>query len=160
MNSRDKIISWRDLNRPVLTPAARPSVPDSDVVTAALDLVSETAAAIRELEKQSAQAVARAHDVANAVQEELERAETRAERAEEGLRLAEATVDELTTVAIQAREEIEALQSQLASTEAELAVAGRRAEDAEAAIEKIVHAIRSQLPANSSAAAEQAENTA
>jgi len=84
-----------DSGTQALTPA-RQSARGSDDATAALELASETAAAIRELEKQSAQAVARAHAVANALKEKLERAETRTERAEAALRQAEAEVEDLT----------------------------------------------------------------
>jgi chromosome segregation ATPase len=132
------------------TLARQPTSGDAD---AALGLVSEAAAAIRELEKQSAEAVARAFNVANAVKEELERAETRADRAEATLRLAEAEVEEFISAIAQSRRDVEMLQSQLAAREAELAAseqrangAERRADDAEAAIQKIVDAIRSQLP--------------
>ena len=138
-----------------------------DSATAALDLVSETAAAIRELEKQSAQAVARAHDVANAVKEKLERAEARAERAEAALRQAEAEVAKLTAANVQTRKELEVLQSCLAAKEAELAASEqraksveRRADDADAAIQKIVDAIRTQLPVKPGIAGAQAGSTA
>ena len=135
--------------------------------TAALNLVSETAAAIRELENQSAQAVARAHNVANAVKEKLEGAETRAERAEAALRQSEAEVAELTTAIVQTRNDLESLQSRLAAKETELAAseqrgksAERRADDADTAVQRIVEAIRTQLPVKSGVAAEQDGSTA
>ena len=74
----DEIIQRADPNvaalaAPNFPPRQSPS--DVDDATAALALVSETAAAIRQLEQHSAQAVARAHNAANAVMEELERTE-------------------------------------------------------------------------------------
>lgn len=125
---------------------SRQSSPARNDAAAALNLVSETAAAIRELEKQSAQAVARAHSVATAVKQNFERAEARADRAEAALRQAEAKVAELTAAITQTRKEIETLQSRLAAKEADLAASRQRADDADAAIQNIVEAIRTQLP--------------
>ncbi len=148
----DEIIPRGDSGTQALTPA-RQSASGSDDATAALELVSKTAAAIRELEKQSAQAVARAHAVANALKEKLERAETRSERAEAALRQAEAEVEDLTAAIVQTRSDLEMLQSQTAAKEAELAASEHRAKDAEcrtenadAAIQRIMDAIRTQLP--------------
>lgn len=84
-----------------------------DGATAALGLVSEAAAAIRELERESAQAITRARNVANAVKEELEHTETRAERAEEMLRLAEAQVGQMMAAAEQSDKDLEILRSNL-----------------------------------------------
>ena len=125
-----------------------------DGATAALGLVSEAAAAIRELERESAQAITRARNVANAVKEELEHAETRAERAEEMLRLAEAQVEQMMAAAEQSDKDLEILRSELATKTAELAASTRRADDAEVAMQKIVDAIRTQLPVKLSIAAE------
>jgi chromosome segregation ATPase len=129
----------------------RPRAPDDAM--AALDLVSQAAAAIKELEKQSAQAVARAHTAANAVREKLERAEERGDRAEAALRKSEADAAELSTALVQSRNEVEALQSLLAATQTELAAMERRAKvaekrgaDSDAAMQRIVDAIRTQLP--------------
>lgn len=119
---------------------------ESDDAAAALGLVSEAAAAIRELERESAQAVARARNVATAVKEKLERAEARADRAETALRLAESQVEELSAAVEQTRNELETLQSRLAAREEELAVSMRRADDAETAMQRVVEAIRAQLP--------------
>ncbi|NUJ81791.1 ABC transporter permease [Methylocystis sp. FS] len=118
-----------------------------DGATAALGLVSEAAAAIRELERESAQAITRAR---NAVKEELERAE----RAEEMLRLAEAQVEQMMAAAEQSDKDLEILRSELATKTAELAASTRRADDAEVAMQKIVDAIRTQLPVKLSIAAE------
>lgn len=131
----------------------RHSLVSADDAHAALALVSEAAAAVRQLEEQSAQAVARAHNAANAVMEKLERSEARAERAEMALRQAEKEIAELTTAAMQAHKDIEMLQSCLSEREADFnameeraLAAERRAEDANAAIQRIVTAIRTQLP--------------
>jgi len=152
----DEIIPRGD-TRPPAPPAAnfparqRPRA--NDDATAALDLVSQAAAAIKELEKQSAHAVARAHSAANAVREKLERAEDRGDRAEAALRTSEAEAAELTAALLQTRKDLDALQSRLAAKQADLAAmeqraqaAEKRAIEADAAVQRIVDAIRTQLP--------------
>jgi len=116
-------------------------------IAAALSLVSESAAAIKAFEAQSAQALVRAHQVADAVREELGRAELRAERAETMLRLAEDQIEQMLAAAEQAEKDIEILQAQLAARTDELATSERRAYDAETAIDQILDVIRAQLPA-------------
>ena len=127
--------------------SAHQSACENHEVTAALNLVSETAAAIKAFEEQATQALMRAHEVADAVKEELGRAELRAESAETMLRLAEAQVEQMSAAVEQAHEELEWLRSQLASKTTELAAAERRADHAETAIERIAGVIRAQLPA-------------
>jgi hypothetical protein len=73
----------------------RESVQSGDSAAVALAMVSEAAAAIRELEEQSAQAVARAQDLVDSIAKQLESEEARAERAEDAQRLSEAEVKEL-----------------------------------------------------------------
>ncbi|HEY8125859.1 MAG TPA: ABC transporter permease [Methylocystis sp.] len=152
----DEIIPRGD-NRPLAPPAPNFSVRQrpraADDATAALDLVSQAAAAIKELEKQSAQAVARAHSAANAVREKLERAEDRGDRAEAALRKSESESAELSAALIQTRKDLEGVQSQLAARQAELAAmeqravaAEKRATEADASVQRIVDAIRTQLP--------------
>ena len=136
------------------SPQLGPMLARGDGATAALGLVSEAAAAIRELERESAQAVKRARNVANAVKEKLERAETRAERAETALHQAEADIKQLAAAVEHTRKDLETLQSQLVAREAELAASTRRADDADADIERIVDAIRTQIPVKLSIAAE------
>jgi chromosome segregation ATPase len=120
--------------------------PLSDPVTVALNLVSETAAAIRQSEEQSAHALQREREIAREIQEQLGRAESRAERAETMLRLAEAQIEQLMAAAEQMRDDLEHLKSQLAVREAELATSTGRADEAEAGMQKVVDAIRTHLP--------------
>lgn len=152
----DEIIPRGD-NRPLAPPApnfpVRQRLRATDDATAALDLVSQAAAAIKELEKQSAQAVARAHSAANVVREKLERAEDRGDRAEAALRKSESEAAELSAALIQTRKDLEGVQSQLAARQAELAAmeqravaAEKRASEADASVQRIVDAIRTQLP--------------
>lgn len=131
----------------------RQSLHGGEEADAALALVTEAAEAIRKLEEQSAQAVARAHNAANTVMEKLERTVARAERAESALRQAESEISELTANAMQLHKELESLQALLASRESDLAAmeqravsAEKRADEANAAIQRIVSAIRTQLP--------------
>jgi septal ring factor EnvC (AmiA/AmiB activator) len=129
--------------------STRQPVPERDEVVAALNLVSETATAIKAFEEQAAQALMRAQEVADAVREDLSRAELRAERAETMLRLTEDQVEQMSATIEQAHQEIEALQSQLDSKAAELAASERRADDAEDAIEQIMDVIRARtIPPN------------
>lgn len=127
---------------------------------AALDLVSEVATAVKSAEERSAEMVVRAEDLANAAIEELrlaearaEHAEARAERAEAAQRQADADVAALSAAAAEARNDLEMSRTRLVARESELATAERRASaaerraaDAEAAVERIVDAIRTQLP--------------
>jgi chromosome segregation ATPase len=118
----------------------------SDLATVALKLVSETAAAIKESEEQAAHALLREREIAKEIQEQLGCAELRAERAETMLRLAEAQIEQMIAAAEQLRGDLEHLQSRLALREAELAASTRRANEAEAATQQIVDAIRTHLP--------------
>ena len=112
----------------------------------ALSLVMEKAAAIREFERATAQALANARNVAADLKGQLNQTEDRAERAEKMLRLAESQVEDFAANADQMRHDLEDLKSRLAVREAELTASIRRAEAAEAAVQEIVEAIRTQLP--------------
>jgi chromosome segregation ATPase len=145
----------RDLNRVpttiiprgegwITTPSATRDA--NDDVEAALSLVMEKAAAIREFERATAQALGQARDVAEDLKEQLDHTEARAERAEKMLRLAESQVEEFGSTVEQLRNDLEDLQSRLAVREAELTASTRRADAAETAVQKIVDAIRTHLP--------------
>ena len=132
----------------------------NDKAAVALDMVSEAAAAIRELEEESAHAVARARDLAASIAEQLEAMEARAERAEAAQREAEAEVKELSAALARTRSDLDISRRQLAkkseelsqtedrlqSAEADARVGHQRATEANAKIEQIVGAIRTQLP--------------
>jgi len=136
------------------------SVQSNDNAAVALAIVSEAAAAIRELEEQSAEAVVRAQDLANSIGKQLESTEARAERAETAQREAEAAVQELSAALARFRSDLENTRRQLAEKSEELSqtenrlrvaeeearVAQQRAIEANAKIEQIVEAIRTQLP--------------
>ena len=138
----------------------RGSAPSSDRAAVAIEMVSEAAAAIRELEEQSAQAVARAQDLAASIVNQLEATEARAERAETAQRLSEAEVKELSGALARTRSDLEITRRQLAKkseelsqtedrlrlAEAEARGAQQRSIEANAKIEQIVEAIRTQLP--------------
>jgi hypothetical protein len=133
-------------------------VQGDDSTDVALQLISEVAAAIRLFEEESAEALARAHELASATEKKLDVSDARAERAE-------LTVAELSDAVAQAHHELQMLRSQLVSKESQLAateeraqLAENRANDAEqeaaeanASIERIVNAIRSQLPSREQA---------
>ena len=137
----------------------RESVQSNDYAAVALEMVSEVAASIRELEEQSAQAVARAQDLANSILEQLESAETRAERAEAAQRESKAEGQELSAALGRTRADLDVARQQLAHTgeqlsateervcliEAEARAAEQQAMEANAKIEQIVEAIRTQL---------------
>jgi len=138
----------------------REAVQSNDNAAVALEMVSEAAAAIRDLEEQSALTVVRARDLANSIGEELEAAEARADRAETAQREAEAAVQELSAALARTRSDFEITRRQLAKKseelsktedrlrlgEAEARVAQQRAIEANAKIEQIVEAIQTQLP--------------
>jgi chromosome segregation ATPase len=138
----------------------REAVQSNDNAAVALDMVSDAAAAIRELEEQSAHAVARAQDLTASLVEQLEATEARAERAEAALQEAEAAVQELSAALARTRSDFEISRRQLAKkseelsktedrlrlTEADARVGHQRATEANAKIEQIVGAIRTQLP--------------
>jgi DNA repair exonuclease SbcCD ATPase subunit len=129
-------------------------------LAAALEMVSEAASAFRQLKKEAAEAVARAHNIVDAVAEKLEAANVRAEFAENAQRKAEVEANELNSVILATRNDVETLRKQLSDKEAELGAmqqrldqaewradeAERRAGEAEAAIERIIESIRTQLP--------------
>jgi chromosome segregation ATPase len=132
----------------------------SDGATVALEMVSEAAAAIRCLEQQSAEAVGRARELASSIVKQLESTEARAERAEVAHQQSEVEVQELSAALARTQADLDIARRQLAEkderlaaveervrlTEAEATEAQQRAMEANAAIEKIVGAIRSQLP--------------
>jgi chromosome segregation ATPase len=142
------------LNGSANAPRRRPTTGAADAdAESALALVSEAAATIRQREQLAAQAVTRAHNAAIAVKEQLRAAEMRAERAETALNQAEGEIDELTAAAVEANHNIDSLSARLSQREAELSAmeqrataAERRVVEAEAAIQRIVTAIRTELP--------------
>ena len=132
----------------------------SDSATVALEMVSEAAAAIRCLEEQSAEAVRRARELASSIVKQLESTEARAERAEVAQQQSEVEVQELSAALARTEADLDIARRQLADkderfatveervrlTKTEATEAQQRAMEASAAIEKIVGAIRSQLP--------------
>jgi hypothetical protein len=133
--------------------------PSNDSAAVALEMVSAAAAAIRELQEQCAQAVAQAHDVSGSFAKELESTEARAERAETVQRETETQIKELSSAFARTRADLDIARRQLAAKseelsqtedrlhlfEAEARVDQQRAIKANAKIEHIVEAIRSQL---------------
>ena len=138
----------------------RGSVRSDDSAAVALAMVSEAAAAIKELEEESAQAVARAQDLVDTIAKQLESEEARAERAETAQRLSEAEVKELSAAFARTRSDLEIARRQLADKSEELSqteerlrlaeeearVAQQGVIEANAKIDHIVEAIRTQLP--------------
>jgi predicted nucleic acid-binding Zn-ribbon protein len=128
---------------------------------AALGMISDAAAAIRQLEQHAAIAVERARSIADATIEKLNAANARAERAEWARQKAETEAANLRETLATARSETETLRAQLMAAENELTAmqhlasdaecradeAERRAAEANAALERIVNAIREQFPA-------------
>lgn len=117
-----------------------------DSAATALDLVAEAAAAVRGLEEQATEAIVRARHVADALVKKLETANARVADAENRLQSAEAEISQLVAEARETGDALSMLRHTLAAKEAELAAAEKRADDAEAAIQRIIDAIRAQLP--------------
>jgi predicted RNase H-like nuclease (RuvC/YqgF family) len=119
----------------------------------AIALVSEAGQAIRKLETDSLDAVTRATNTTLAVKEQLDQTISRAQKAEGALQKVESEIAELSEIVEQAGDEIEKLRSQLATIERHLAETTERAEaaekqveDANMSIQRIVTAIRTELP--------------
>jgi chromosome segregation ATPase len=120
---------------------------------AALALVSEAGQAVRKLEHDTRNLITRATNAAMAVKEKLDQTVARAEKAEAALQSAEAEISERSSLVEQARDEIAKLRTQLAAVEQRLAETTERAETAERGVEhanqciqRIVMAIRTELP--------------
>jgi predicted nucleic acid-binding Zn-ribbon protein len=108
---------------------SRPKVeftPQSDCAAAALEMVAEVAAAIRQAKEQSGQEVAQATELADSIVKKLETAEARADYAETALRNAEGEATEWAAAATKAVEDLEIAQQQLSAKEEQLAAAERR----------------------------------
>ena len=123
-----------------------------DNARVALDLFSEAAEAIEDAEDLAAVAEARAQSIADAAIKEMGLAEARMRRAEAAQREAEAELADLRGIVEGIRKDVKQALSRYAVKEAELAAthqravaAEKRADDAEAAIEWIVQAMRNQL---------------
>ncbi len=144
------------------TVACRPSFPillsdaagDAD---AAIALITDTAQAVRSLEEQSNQAITRLRNDAKEAKEKLNKTEVHAANVETTIRQAETEIEELTTSVTLARDEIENLRALIVTKEEELAAmdrraaaADKRAEEASAAVQRIVTAIRTELPVSPS----------
>jgi len=142
-----------DLDMPPEAPEFEGESPQSgNNAAAALGVVSELAAAIRELEEQSAQAIARALDRANSTAKQLESEKARAA-------CAETAAQELSAALARTRSELEITQRQLANeseqlsltkdrlrlAEEEVRAAQRQRTEANVKSEQIVEGIRAQL---------------
>ena len=142
-----------DLDMPPEAPEFEGESPQSgNNAAAALGVVSELAAAIRELEEQSAQAIARALDRANSTAKQLESEKARAA-------CAETAAKELSAALARTRSELEITRQQLANeseqlsltkdrlrlAEEEVRAAQRQRTEANVKSEQIVEGIRAQL---------------
>lgn len=145
------------------TEVHRPALPfalsdDDEMVAieeadAAIAIVSETGQALRTLEEMSKRVIEKSLTAAMEAKGRLERAEDYAAKAEVALQQAESEIKELTTSVKIARGEIESLKDLIATKDEDHAAmvqrataAEKRANDANAAIEQILSAIRTQLP--------------
>jgi chromosome segregation ATPase len=120
--------------------------------SAALDLVSQAAAAIRGIQDRAADSEARAKTLAQNAIEKLQLAETRISAAEAGRDLAQEALSRLNMRLEEAEREVARTRSRIAAAEAELAdaenhmrAAEARAINAEKAVTQIEDAIRTQL---------------
>jgi chromosome segregation ATPase len=121
-------------------------------ISAALDLVSQAAAAIRGLQGRAADSEARAKALAENAIEKLELAETRISAAEAGRDLAQQALSTRSTRLEEAEREVARTRTRIITAEAELAnaeqhmrAAEARAINAEKAVTQIEDAIRTQL---------------
>ncbi len=152
------------------TVVAFPENPPSSVedrTAAALELVSEAAAAMKGSEEHAAEMVARAEALANQAFERLQAAEARIQRAEAGKRNAELEAADTAEALARVRHELEQAEARLSECLTQLAAAEdranlfeQRANDAEAAFERIVEAVRTQLAVARNDAEKEASNVA
>jgi chromosome segregation ATPase len=138
-------------------------IPDSTIsltgigeADTALSLVSEAGQALRRIEKDSREAITRATNAALAVKEKLDQTMARANAAEASLQDARSEIAELSNLLEEAGDDIAKLRSQVASLEQQLGettsraeMAEQRVEEANKSIQRIVAAIRNELPVGS-----------
>ena len=141
---------------PVFSFGQNPPPAPPDGAAAALDLVSEAAEAIKCAEDRAAEMMARAQSLASSAAEKVRLTMARIERAEAAKREVEAEVGDCKAEIERLREELKQADARIADLTDEAAaaeyrgsLAQKRASDAEAAIERVVHALRTQLPRNS-----------
>jgi septal ring factor EnvC (AmiA/AmiB activator) len=127
--------------------------PPSDEAASAIDLVSEAAAAMKELENRAAEKMARAQSLVTDAAEKLRQLEARLQNAEAARQRAEADLR-------QADAEVERLSRELATTADLLAAAEqranqeeKRANEAEDTLNRVLSAIRAQFPRKKDSAA-------
>ena len=123
-----------------------PSGSFSDHAEAALNLVSEVAEAMKDAESRAAERVARAERLVNSAAEKLRLAQAHSERAEAMQRESEAEVVNLKTELKKAQAECALKATALVAAEDRAGTAEKRADDAQTALERVVHALRTQLP--------------
>jgi chromosome segregation ATPase len=128
-----------------------PAVSHRDASTA-FDLVSQAAAAIREIQGRAADSEARAKALAENAIEKLQLAEARISAAEAARDLAQESLSKLNTRLEEAERELARTRSRIAAAEAQvenaehhMRIAEARAVNAEKAVTQIEDAIRTQL---------------
>lgn len=119
----------------------------------ALALVAEAARAIHNLEDQSARALDRAHHEIKTINERLAHALAQGKEMATSLQRAETRIEDLMSALARAQDEILNLRNTIAHKEDELAhlrhqatESQKQAADARASIQKIVNALRTELP--------------
>jgi chromosome segregation ATPase len=142
------------VNFPMSSDAGAPTSSSCDP-TAALRLVSETAEAIKCAENHAADMMAQAQSLAGTAAEKvrltlarIERAETAKHEAETDLANCRAEIEKLRSDLKQAEARIADTADELAAVKQHASKTENRANDAEAALESVMNAIRTQLPRN------------
>lgn len=143
-------MEWRDLGMNEVVPRTAParvvsfpaeppfSTQDPEPDDLEIDPLSEAAAAVRRAEERAEEVTARTDNF-------IDHAMARIQSIEAARRNAEIEVAELSAAIADARRELELTRAQLAAKEKELVATEQRARIAEAAVDRIVDAIRSQL---------------
>jgi len=140
--------SWEN----ILSFPGRPAAPVRHDASAALDLVSQAAEAIRGMQDRAVDSENRAKALAESAIEKLRAAEARIQSAEAARRAAQESLSKLSVKLQDAERELTRTQSRIATAEIQLAnaeqrvsAAEARAIDAEKAVNHIEDAIRTQL---------------
>lgn len=127
--------------------------PPSDEAFSALDVVSEAAAAMKELEDRATEKIARAQKLVGDAAEKLRLLESRVQQAEAARQKAEAALGDANAEADRLRGELQRTSETLAATEQRLSQAEKRVNETEDTLNRVLAAIRTQLPRKKESAA-------
>jgi len=150
---KDRLSGGASIEEPERAAPAATVGSSSGAAATALEFVCDAAEAIRLAENHAAEQIAQVEELAKTAAEKLQIARASIERAEEAQRRADSDLADLKADVEMVKGQLRQAEARFAARSDELAAADRRAnlaekraEDAEAAIERILEAIRTQFP--------------